>query len=246
MAEKTQIASKQTAFSLDKNTFSLPGYVFLGWSTVPGDTTPQYQDGESVMFNDDTTLYAVWRPAQQVTITLDGNGAMDEHQEPYSETKLVYESSEIGELPTPTRVGYQFYGWWSDRTGGYPVTETTIVKESATYYARWASGSTGKGGATPHPCFTYDDNRFIAGVHRASPPNDYGTSDTPAVTQKHIYDDYALGIFTLEGINGRTKLEVLECPNVEYISHLAFNNVPLVRAIFPNLRQSASNLFYNK
>lgn len=100
---------------------------------------------------------------------------------------------------------------------------------------------------TPHPCFTYDDNRFITGVHQASPPNVYVNGDSPYyyVTQKHIYDDYALGIITLGGKSG-TQLEVLECPNVEYISSMAVNNVPLVRAIFPNLRQVGTNLFYGK
>lgn len=176
MAEKTQIASKQTTFSLDKNTFSIPGYVFLGWSTIPGDTIAQYTDGQSVMFNGDTTLYAVWRPAQQVTITFDGNGAMDEHQEPYSETKLVYETNAIGELPTPTRDGFQFQGWWTDRTGGYPITEATIVTESATYYARWSDISTSSGKCpAPHPCFTYDDNRFITGSNKVTPPNEIWT-----------------------------------------------------------------------
>lgn len=44
-----------------------------------------------------------------------------------------------GTLPTPTRTGYTFRGWYSARTGGSKITETSTVDNSAgsTLYARW-------------------------------------------------------------------------------------------------------------
>ena len=43
----------------------------------------------------------------------------------------------IGELPTPTRLGYTFTGWYDSISGGNPVYEDTRVERSMNVYARW-------------------------------------------------------------------------------------------------------------
>ena len=45
-----------------------------------------------------------------------------------------------GTLPTPTRTGYRFDGWYTSETGGTVVNNTTIVSNSNahTLYARWS------------------------------------------------------------------------------------------------------------
>ena len=43
----------------------------------------------------------------------------------------------IGNLPTPTRTYHRFLGWYTDATGGEPVTAETIVEENLTLYAHW-------------------------------------------------------------------------------------------------------------
>ena len=43
----------------------------------------------------------------------------------------------LGELPTPTRVGYTFLGWFTAQEGGEAVTPETIVTADTTIYARW-------------------------------------------------------------------------------------------------------------
>ena len=48
----------------------------------------------------------------------------------------------IGTLPTPTRIGHIFAGWFSAPTGGVQITENTIVNDSVTYFARWTPVST--------------------------------------------------------------------------------------------------------
>ena len=35
-------------------------FVFWGWTTVRGGTTPEYQAGERYSQNEDLVLYAVW------------------------------------------------------------------------------------------------------------------------------------------------------------------------------------------
>lgn len=43
----------------------------------------------------------------------------------------------IGELPTPTRDGYKFLGWFTAAEGGNAVTSETLVTADMTVYARW-------------------------------------------------------------------------------------------------------------
>ena len=43
----------------------------------------------------------------------------------------------IGPLPTPVRDGFNFIGWFTAETGGYPVTEESTFSSDAVIYARW-------------------------------------------------------------------------------------------------------------
>jgi uncharacterized repeat protein (TIGR02543 family) len=47
----------------------------------------------------------------------------------------------IGELPTPTRDGYKFLGWFTSQDGGVAVTPETVVTADMTIYARWKMDS---------------------------------------------------------------------------------------------------------
>ena len=47
-----------------------------------------------------------------------------------------------GDLPVPTRSGYRFSGWYTDRTGGEPVTAETTILKAATAYAHWDKAPT--------------------------------------------------------------------------------------------------------
>lgn len=53
--------------------------------------------------------------------------------------KLIYYGQAYGTLPTPTRTGFDFVGWYTATSGGALVTEDTIVTVLAnnTLYARW-------------------------------------------------------------------------------------------------------------
>ena len=47
-------------------------------------------------------------------------------------------ASQIGTLPTPTRNGYGFDGWYTEATGGTKITDaTTVPADNVTYYAHW-------------------------------------------------------------------------------------------------------------
>ena len=53
-----------------------------------------------------------------------------------------------GGLPKPSKTGYDFVGWYTDRVGGSLVTDETRVtdKSDHTLYARWVSNGTGASG----------------------------------------------------------------------------------------------------
>lgn len=68
------------------------------------------------------------------TVTFDANGGTVDVTE-----KLVYYGQPYGELPIPTRTGYGFTGWYTEKSGGTQVTADTIVNVPAnqTLYAHW-------------------------------------------------------------------------------------------------------------
>ena len=49
----------------------------------------------------------------------------------------------IGELPTATREGYEFLGWFTAAVGGTQVTSATVVTKDVTFYAHWKRVSSG-------------------------------------------------------------------------------------------------------
>ena len=50
-------------------------------------------------------------------------------------------NSTYGTLPTPTRTGYTFAGWYTAASGGTKVTNTTVVNTASnhTLYAHWTA-----------------------------------------------------------------------------------------------------------
>ncbi|MDR0853967.1 MAG: InlB B-repeat-containing protein [Clostridiales Family XIII bacterium] len=65
------------------------------------------------------------------TVTFDANGGS-----PVS-SKAVNSGVSIGTLPTTTRTGYAFDGWYTESVGGTKISEETTVTANTTYYAHW-------------------------------------------------------------------------------------------------------------
>lgn len=84
------------------------GHTFLGWNT-DGGTIVMFDDEENItMPNQDETLYAVWE-TNTYTITFDYNDATSGNTIPNKD--VTYDEA-IGELPEPTKLGYNFLGWF--------------------------------------------------------------------------------------------------------------------------------------
>ena len=132
-----QLMTYDKSSNLTGNAFKKTGYDFAGWATSASGNKV-YNDKASVknlassqgaIYN----LYAVWTPAKY-TVTFDPNqGSVSQT------TKTVTYDSTYGELPTPTRPGYIFIGWYTDKSAGTQVLPTTQVKTADNHflYAHW-------------------------------------------------------------------------------------------------------------
>ena len=80
--------------------------------------------------------------------------------------------STYGTLPTPSRTGYAFAGWYNAPTGGTQVTESTQITGNTTWYARWTNNTTYHWRAL---CACYGNStfsRWITGGGGSTNPSD--------------------------------------------------------------------------
>lgn len=78
---------------------------------------------------------ATWYFAQSsYTITFDANGGTVT-----TASKIVTNGNTYGDLPTPTRSGYSFDGWFTSASGGTQITSSSTVNltDDQTLYAHW-------------------------------------------------------------------------------------------------------------
>ena len=115
-------------------TLTREGYTFAGWFTEK-DVGTQVTAVTTVTTAADHMLYAHWT-ANTHTVKFDANEGTVTPAE-----KTVTYGSHYGELPTPTRKGYTFVGWFTNPNGGTQVTKETVVKTVAdhTLYAHWTA-----------------------------------------------------------------------------------------------------------
>ena len=72
----------------------------------------------------------------EVTFDVNGGNALPENQA----TKMVRFGSKYGNLPTPTRDGYTFVGWFTEKDGGQQIgvdPKTVKNADNHTLYAHW-------------------------------------------------------------------------------------------------------------
>ena len=106
------------------------GYTFDGWHL--GDEKYDF----SAAVEQNITLTAKWTQ-NTYTVTFDPNGGNELAEA--DKTKAVKIGEAYGELPTPTRKGYNFAGWYTEAEEGTVVTADTTVSAMTdhTLYAHW-------------------------------------------------------------------------------------------------------------
>lgn len=110
-------------------------YTFKGWFTA---TTGGTQISASTTVTGNVTYYAQWTATlRSYTATFNGNGGGT--PSPSTITKTY--DSELGTLPTCSRTGYTFLGWYTASSGGTKISSTTKITGTVTYYAQWSINS---------------------------------------------------------------------------------------------------------
>lgn len=125
----------------DKEYGTLPtperkGYTFEGWYTSAsgGDRVTEF----SVCKDEkDATLYARWAN-QQFNVYFNSNGGSCS-----TNNKTVTYNISYGDLPSATRTGYTFAGWYTECSGGRNVNQNTTYTDinDTTLYAHWNKNS---------------------------------------------------------------------------------------------------------
>ena len=80
------------------------------------------------------------KPPVKHTVTFDANGGSVS-----PETMETDENGKLSALPTPTRDGCTFDGWYDAKDGGSKVPADKTYTESTTIYAHWTKNSSGGG-----------------------------------------------------------------------------------------------------
>lgn len=154
-----------TAKTLTKNGFTRTGYSFAGWNTKADGSGTSYTNGQSVKNLTSTNgatvnLYAKWT-INSYKATFNSNGGTT----PNPSTITKNYGAQLGTLPTTSRTGYTFKGWFTAASGGTKIsTTTTMPASNPTYYAQWTAntytiafnGNGATGGSTASMSMTYD------------------------------------------------------------------------------------------
>jgi uncharacterized repeat protein (TIGR02543 family) len=156
----TTVSSKVVTYDSTYGSLSSPtktGYTFAGWFTATSGGS-KITSSTKVTITANQTLYAHWT-ANNITVTYDKNGGSGSNL-----TRSIAYGSNYGKVDDPTRTGYTFKGWYTAKTGGSQITETTKMTSTTnhTLYARWTaktftiSFSSQGGGAVSAKTVTYD------------------------------------------------------------------------------------------
>ena len=158
---------------------SKTGYTFDGWYLDSDCKDDKVTSLSSTGYTSDIILYTKWT-AKTVTITWNpNNGSVSPTSSSYT-----YDGAVVT-LPTPTRTGYTFSGWYTALTGGTKISEigtTNKPTANVTYYAHWTPNSytityKDKGGST------------LSGTHASGYPttHTYGTATALKTASKTGY-----------------------------------------------------------
>ena len=139
----------------DFGTLDKTGYTFLGWySEVAFGTAYTDAQGKSAGMtwkeSNSTTAYAHWE-ANKYKISLDYCGATAFNT--VTDISATYDAEITDKLPVPQKTGYSFVGWFTDKTNGTQITDTSgefldntavynnsvypLNSDGTTLYAHW-------------------------------------------------------------------------------------------------------------
>jgi len=123
-------SEKYTGTALTLPTATRDGYWFIGWYDAAEGGNKIGDAGATYNPSGEITLYAHWQEQVEYTVTYDANsGTCGTASATYQGTALT--------LPTPTRTGYTFTGWYTAASGGNKVEGPYTPTANITLYAQW-------------------------------------------------------------------------------------------------------------
>ena len=131
------ITEKEVQFNMavgELPSHEIAGYTFNGWRLGYSPVT----DGTRYKWKKDIVLVANWS-ANTYKVTYEYDGATGGYY--YSESDVIFNST-LYRLPTPTKTGYIFGGWFTEQDGGgQEITFSTkwTFAENTILYAKWIS-----------------------------------------------------------------------------------------------------------
>ena len=135
------------SYTLPGCTFTAPiGKQFKGWAASENG---EVISDTSIAVTKDITLYAIWEdiPVTTYTVSFNANGGSVTLT-----SATTGADGKLAPLPTPTRSGYRFDGWYTAVIGGDKITKDTVFTADTTVYAHWTkkttSGPSGSGSNT--------------------------------------------------------------------------------------------------
>ncbi len=109
-------------------------YDFLGWADTPNATQAKYKIGDTLDMNQNTTLFAVWKPVKYWTVSFDLGGGTGVG---FAPAKVRDGASFVLPQETPERTGCAFAHWSYGTTGSAEPGGSVAVTSDMTFTARW-------------------------------------------------------------------------------------------------------------
>ncbi len=213
----TNDANNPTAYTYESNEINIvaptrEGYTFTGWSGT--DLTGENNMTITIPIESyGNREYTAHWSIIQYTATFDVNGgtAID------PSTITSDYGVAFGTLPTTSRTGYDFDGWFTEQTGGTEISDTTTMPaEDHTYYAHWE---------IINYTIEYDlggEDMDTPPANDASNPTSYTVEDaditlkaaTPGDTW-HYFVGWALDRDTEDGLTDNFVIDTSEMKNIK-------------------------------
>lgn len=123
------------------------GYTFDGWY-IGGTKVTGINEGKTAKFTSADNMYQELASRKTGNITLEARWTLNKYTLSFNPnggtvnptSKTVSYGNPYGNLPTPTKKGSRFLGWFTEKDGGTQVSSTTTMGASnVTLYAHWNS-----------------------------------------------------------------------------------------------------------
>ena len=198
------------------------GYTFTGWNTKSdGSGATAGLGGASYTPTANTTLYAQWK-INSYTATFNANGGST----PSPSTITKNYGSTLGTLPTTSRTGYTFKGWYTAASGGSEISTSTTVTGNVTYYAQWNVNSYT---VTQYHYYYHEANASWVQFNTTSDTKTYGSTFTPynvtapsGYSANNLYGYYTSGYGSTLGENKRVGTDAFTVTQ-NIIVHVHYN-----------------------